>query len=77
MLIVNDDERLRHYMFSHEMALNDHASQLIDKERKGEEKKARAIVLNMLDQGIEIATIAQLTGISLEKVKTIVASVTN
>ena len=44
---------------------------------QGREEEARAIVLHMLDQGIEIATIAQLTGISLEKVKNIVASVTN
>jgi predicted transposase YdaD len=43
---------------------------------QGEEKRNRAIVLNMLGQGIDIATIAQLTGISLEDVKAIVASVT-
>ncbi len=101
MLEANVNQQYRDIISSYEMALNDHASQLVDTERKalkkgeergivkgieqgieqgigqGEEKRNRAIVLNMLDQGVEIATIAQLTGISLENVKTIVNSVTN
>jgi predicted transposase/invertase (TIGR01784 family) len=51
--------------------------QAIKSKQEGKQEEARAIVLHMLGQGIEIATIAKLTNISLENVKNIVDSVTN
>jgi predicted transposase/invertase (TIGR01784 family) len=45
--------------------------------QKGREEEARATVLRMFNRNYDIATISDLTGLSLEKVQAIIDSVTN
>jgi predicted transposase/invertase (TIGR01784 family) len=76
MLEANVNQQYREIMFSYEMAENDHASQLIDKERKGvekgivqgEDKKARAIAKNLLSINLSIEDIVKVTGLTQEQI---------
>jgi predicted transposase/invertase (TIGR01784 family) len=87
------DDILGHYMLSREMGEIDERSRLYSVREEGREEgieigiekgraetiieKNREFVLRMFNRNYDIATISDLTGLSLEKVQAIIDSVTN
>jgi hypothetical protein len=84
MFEANADDRLRDYMFSLEMQMLDERTREesarireIKSKEEGREEEAREFVLRMFNRNYDMATISDLTGLSLDEVKVIIKSVTN